>query len=163
MGPEGKMEKIIESRSPDETLEVASYLASVLRPGDLVALVGDLGAGKTVFVKGLAKGLGLEDYEYVNSPSFVVLKEYRAGKELYHFDVYRLDASDFSETLDYEKYFYGQGITVVEWADKIRDFLPEEYLEVEIINCGGMKRHLIFRPAGEVFHEAVSALGFFKS
>lgn len=126
------MEKIIETHSPEETIELAASIAGALSSGDFIALKGDLGAGKTVFVKGLAKGLKVEDYLYVNSPSFVVLKEYKGEKDLYHFDVYRLSAKSFEETLDYEKYFYSDGITVVEWADKIREVLPEEYLEVAL-------------------------------
>ena len=97
--------KVVTTSSPNETIELASGIANRLKEGDLVALNGDLGAGKTVFVKGIAKGLGVEDYKYVNSPSFVILKEYEADKKLFHFDVYRLEQKGFEETLDYERYF----------------------------------------------------------
>lgn len=126
------MKKTFITHSPEETISLGEALARGLEDGDLVALIGELGSGKTVFVKGLAKGLGVGDYLYVNSPSFVVLKEYKGKKDLYHFDVYRLEGKSFEETLDYEKYFYASGITVVEWADKITRILPEEYLEVNI-------------------------------
>ena len=122
----------ITTHSPEETIELGQSIAAELKEGDLVALLGDLGAGKTMFVKGLAKGLGVPDHLYVNSPSFVILKEYHGDKDLYHFDVYRLGQKDFCDTLDYEKYFYGKGITVIEWANKIIDILPENYLKISI-------------------------------
>jgi tRNA threonylcarbamoyladenosine biosynthesis protein TsaE len=126
------MSKNITTNSPEETIEVAARIAQQLSPGDFIALKGDLGAGKTVFTKGLAKGLGVKDYRYVNSPTFIILKEYSGDIDLYHFDVYRLDEQSFANTIDYKKYFYGKGITVVEWADKIPDELPEECLEITI-------------------------------
>jgi len=93
----------------------------------------------------------------VNSPSFVVLKEYTGRLELYHFDVYRLDLRGFCETLDHEKYFYGRGVTVVEWADKIRDILPEEYLEVGMEYGAGDERVITLRPVGEKYRKMVVA------
>jgi len=127
--------KII-THSPEETIDLGEQISKKLENGDFVALSGDLGAGKTMLVKGLAKGLGVEDYMYVNSPSFVILKEYQGKKNLYHFDVYRLEEESFSQTLDYKKYFYGEGITVVEWADKIRNIIPDKYVNVKIEYIG---------------------------
>jgi tRNA threonylcarbamoyladenosine biosynthesis protein TsaE len=137
------------THSPEETMFLAEKLAGILAPGDLVALKGDLGSGKTIFVKGLAKGLGVDEYEYVNSPSFVVVKEYSGKVPLYHFDVYRLNGKLFCETMDYEKYFYSQGISAVEWADKIQDTLPEEYLEVSLEYGTGDERIIFFKAKGE--------------
>lgn len=148
----------ITTYSPEETVEIASRISAELVPGDLIALVGELGAGKTMFVKGLAKGLGVRDHMYVNSPSFVVLKEYSGKRDLYHFDAYRLDPEDFRETLDYERYFYDNGITVVEWADKIRDILPEEYLEVTIEHHGESERKFSFKAVGERFKSVVEKI-----
>jgi len=122
----------ITTNIEEQTIELAVRLAKLLAPGDLVALMGDLGAGKTVFAKGIAKGIGVKEHTYVSSPSFVILKEYIGTINLYHFDVYRLSSKEFSETIDYKKYFYTGGITVIEWADKIRDLLPEKYIEVHI-------------------------------
>ena len=150
--------RMITTNSPDETLELGSKLARKLAPGDLVALIGELGAGKTMFTKGIAKGLGVGEYDYVNSPSFVVMKEYPGEKPLYHFDIYRLEEKSFSETLDYEEYFYGDGVTVVEWADKVADILPEEYLEVRISYLDEDKRRFEFLPHGERFERIVSGL-----
>lgn len=150
---------MITTHSEKETIDLGSSLAKHLEKGDFVALKGDLGAGKTVFVKGLAKGLDIEDYLYVNSPSFVVLKEYHGSKDLYHFDIYRLSEKSFEETLDYEKYFYGEGVTVVEWADKIPDVLPEEHIEVAIeYGKDETERNFKFTPSGEKFKKVIKSL-----
>ena len=149
---------IITTHSPEETVRLAEKLAKGLGDGDFIALVGALGAGKTMFVKGLAKGLGIHDHGYVNSPSFVVLKEYHGRLDLYHFDVYRLDMKGLCETMDYEKYFYGPGVTVVEWADKIRDILPEEYIEIKMEYGAGDERVISFSPIGGKYHEALNNL-----
>ena len=149
------MKKTIKTYSPEETIELAAALAEKLSKGDLIALVGDLGAGKTQFAKGIAKGLNVDEYQYVNSASFVVLKEYSGTKDLYHFDIYRLEEKDFCDTIDYEKYFYSDGISVVEWADKIRDILPEEYLEIDIKYGEGDERLFLFKPFGARYKELV--------
>jgi len=122
----------IKTYSEKETIELARNLSSRLPKRGLIALIGDLGTGKTVFAKGVAKAVNYKEYLYVNSPSFVIMKEYPGECNLYHYDVYRLDAESFHDTLDYERYFYGDGITVVEWANKIEQYLPEEYIEVKI-------------------------------
>ena len=123
---------IIKTYSENETIELARKLTCCLSKRGLIALIGELGSGKTVFAKGVAKAVNYKDYSYVNSPSFVIMKEYSGECKLYHYDVYRLEAESFHDTLDYERYFYGDGITVVEWADKIEEDLPEEYIEVKI-------------------------------
>jgi tRNA threonylcarbamoyladenosine biosynthesis protein TsaE len=142
-----EMEFITKSR--EETMELAESFAGMMSGGDLIALIGELGAGKTVFVKGLAKGLGVDGYNYVNSPSFVVVKEYDGKVPLYHFDVYRFCGKLFNETIDHERYFYAQGVTAVEWADKIPDILPDEYVEVTICYVRGDERSVRFRAVGE--------------
>ncbi|MDP8298628.1 MAG: tRNA (adenosine(37)-N6)-threonylcarbamoyltransferase complex ATPase subunit type 1 TsaE [Candidatus Tantalella remota] len=150
----------ITTNKPEDTIELGAQIAGKLAPGDLIALVGELGAGKTVFVKGLAKGIGVADYLHVNSASFVIMKEYRGDKDLYHFDVYRLDQTSFAETLDYEKYFYSEGIIAVEWADKIRETLPEEYLEIGIEYDGKDRRRFEFRPVGEKFDKLIKSMSW---
>lgn len=136
------------TRSPEETFHLAERFAGFVGPGDLIALIGDLGAGKTVFVKGLAKGLGVKEYAYVNSPSFVVVKEYSGKIPLYHFDVYRLCGKTFRETMDHERYFYSEGVSAVEWADKIFETLPEEYTKVFIEYGNGDERVISFSAEG---------------
>lgn len=121
----------IQSTSPEDTFEFGRKLGSEAREGQIYTLIGDLGVGKTVFTQGFAKGLGIT--EYVNSPTFTILQVYEEGRlPLYHFDVYRIaDVSDMDE-IGFEEYVYGDGVSLIEWANLIEDILPDEYLEVEI-------------------------------
>ena len=150
------MKKVI-TKDREETIKLGERIAKTLNPGDVIALIGELGSGKTTFVKGIAKGLGVKGYRYVNSPSFVIIKEYRGRALLYHFDVFRLDvngreqARGFAarraclfptDVLSFEEYFYGGGICVVEWADKIRKLLPKKYIEVKIEILSENKREI---------------------
>lgn len=130
------------SNSVQETIEIGSKLAKRLKRGDVIALVGELGSGKTIFTKGIAKGLGLKNARYVNSPSFVIIKEYKARMPLYHLDLYRLDKAHSLDSLNYDEYLYGGGITVIEWADKIRKLLPQKYIEVRLSAIGENKRKI---------------------
>ena len=130
------------SSSVENTIEIGIKLAKRLKKGDVVALIGDLGSGKTVLTKGIAKGLGVKDSRYVNSPTFVIIKEYKGKIPLYHFDLYRLDRSNILDMEAYEEYFYGDGISVIEWADKIRPFLPAGYIEVRLSVAGENKRKI---------------------
>jgi tRNA threonylcarbamoyladenosine biosynthesis protein TsaE len=130
------------SKSVEETMELGAKLAGRLKKGDLVALIGDLGSGKTVFTKGIAKGLGVKKVSYVNSPTFVIIKEYAGRLPLYHFDLYRLDRSSVIDAENFEEYFYGDGVTVVEWADKIRKILPERRIEVRMAVAGEGRRKI---------------------
>src|SRR5699024_9416950 len=118
----------IETRSEDETIRLAEKLASLLKPGDVITLEGDLGAGKTTFTKGIARRLGVK--RVVNSATFTIVKEYAGELPLYHMDVYRLEDSE--EDIGFSDYFDGDGISVVEWAQYIKDYLPGEYLNINI-------------------------------
>ncbi|MDM5197006.1 tRNA (adenosine(37)-N6)-threonylcarbamoyltransferase complex ATPase subunit type 1 TsaE [Fictibacillus enclensis] len=138
---------IISTTSPEETAELAEKLGTLLQAGDVLTLEGDLGAGKTTFTKGLAKGLGVK--RVVNSPTFTIIKEYNGRVPFYHMDVYRLEDSD--EDLGFEEYFEGEGVTVVEWAQFIADRLPEERLTIDIRRTGDETRELKFTPDGERF------------
>lgn len=101
------------------------------RAGDVFTLVGDLGVGKTVFTKGLAWGLGIE--EPVNSPTFTIVQIYEEGRlPLYHFDVYRIGDVEEMEEIGYEDYIYGEGVSLIEWANLISEILPEHYTEIKI-------------------------------
>lgn len=136
--------KII-SKTREETVRIGARLAKRLKAGDVVALVGELGSGKTVFTKGIAQGLGVRKAQYVNSPSFVIIKEYKGHMPLYHFDLYRLDKPHSLDTINFDEYFYGDGVTVIEWADKIRGLLPPGYTEVRLSAAGGNKRKIEIR------------------
>ncbi|WP_044340652.1 tRNA (adenosine(37)-N6)-threonylcarbamoyltransferase complex ATPase subunit type 1 TsaE [Rossellomorea aquimaris] len=135
--------------SPEETGAFAEKLATYLQPGDVLTLEGDLGAGKTTFTKGLAKGLGIS--KTVNSPTFTIIKEYRGRLPLYHMDVYRLD--DSFEDLGFDEYFEGEGVTVVEWAHLIQDQLPKALLGLSIFREGDSERRIVLKPNGERYRE----------
>lgn len=130
------------SNSIDETLAIGEKLGKGLKPGDVLALIGDLGSGKTVLTKGIAKGLGVKDTRYVNSPTFVIIKEYEGKIPLYHFDIYRLNRYTLVDDIQFEEYFYGDGVTVVEWADKIPELLPKKRMEIRLSVAGETKRDI---------------------
>ncbi|MBE5851009.1 MAG: tRNA (adenosine(37)-N6)-threonylcarbamoyltransferase complex ATPase subunit type 1 TsaE [Lachnospiraceae bacterium] len=123
--------KKIESYSEKDTFDTARKLAEVSKKGDIYALVGDLGVGKTAFAKGFAEGLGIR--ESIVSPTFTILQIYESGRmPLYHFDVYRIgDVSEMDE-IGYEDCFWGDGVSLVEWADIVRDIFPENTVKVTI-------------------------------
>ena len=125
--------------SPDETFELAAGFADKLGKGSVLALVGELGAGKTRFVQGLASGLGVPDEVFVRSPSFALINEYRGGRmPLYHFDFYRLERADELGDLGIEEYLDGDGACVIEWADRFPGALPEraQLIEFRIVDEG---------------------------
>ena len=119
------------SNSPEKTLALGESIAPALWPGAVVSLEGDLGAGKTVFVKGVARGLGI-DPATVMSPTFSLLNEYQAPTPLFHFDAYRITRPEEWEDIGYEDYFRGQGISIVEWGNLIQQYLPRAYLKITI-------------------------------
>ncbi len=113
-----------ESNSAEETFAFGKKLGEAAKPGDIICLDGDLGVGKTVFTQGFAAGLNIDDY--VNSPTFTIVKEYAGRLPLYHFDVYRIGDPSEMEEIGYEDYFYGNGVTIIEWPELILDIIPEE-------------------------------------
>lgn len=138
----------IVSSSVKETEKIGLTLAKYLRPGDVVALIGNLGSGKTAFVKGLAFGLGCRRKD-VLSPTFVLLRQYQGKYALNHFDAYRLQGIHQLEKIGYEEYFYGDGITAVEWADRIVNALPREYLEIAFEIKDDTTRRIKLIPRGK--------------
>ncbi len=139
----------VEVDSAEETQFIASKLSEYLVPGSVITLEGDLGIGKTVFTQGIAKGLGIQ--QVVNSPTFTIIKEYIGKFPLYHMDVYRLDGDH--EDLGFEEYFFGEGITVIEWASIIKEYLPEEYLKIKLEQIDGDQRRITFMPKGERYEK----------
>lgn len=129
--------------SARETMLVGERLAKKLFPGDVVALYGNLGSGKTTFTKGVGKGLGIKDPDRINSPTFVLIKEYKGKIPLYHLDLYRMDDLKEIENLAIEEYIYGDGITVIEWAEKIKRLLPEKLVSVRLKVKFGNKREVL--------------------
>lgn len=122
---------IFESNSAEDTFAFGQKLGREAVPGEIICLDGDLGVGKTVFTQGFAAGLGIDDY--VNSPTFNIVKEYEGGRlPLYHFDVYRIGDPSEMEEIGYEDYFYGQGVSIIEWPGQIEELLPKEARWVRI-------------------------------
>lgn len=125
------MAEIVESRSAADTFAYGKALGEKAVPGEIYTLVGDLGVGKTVFTQGFAAGLGIA--EPVNSPTFTILQSYEEGRiPLHHFDVYRIGDVEEMEEIGYEDCFYGEGVCLIEWADLIREILPEDCIRITI-------------------------------
>lgn len=122
---------IVKIKNETETENFGIELGADAKAGDVIALIGDLGTGKTTLTKYIAKGLGVS--ETITSPTFNIIKEYRSGRlPLFHFDVYRIGDVDEMFELGYEEYFFGEGVCVVEWADVIEDIIPEDALVIHI-------------------------------
>lgn len=136
-----------ESRSPEETQRVGEALGRRLKAGDVVATIGELGAGKTCFLQGLARGLGVT--ETATSPTFVLINQYRGRLPVYHVDAYR--TTSLAELLDLglEELFYGEGVTVVEWADKLLPLLPPHAVTVRISGLGDEPREIVIEGVPE--------------
>ena len=125
------MRTVYETGSEKETWELGKALGEKAAPGEVYSLNGDLGVGKTVFTKGFAMGLGITDH--VVSPTFTIVQEYETGRiPMYHFDVYRISDPDEMYEIGYEDYFYGEGVTLVEWAELIDELMPENTKRIQI-------------------------------
>ena len=118
------------SQSAEETQKIAAEIAANLRAGDVVALTGDLGAGKTAFVRGVAKAFGVS--EMVTSPTFTLVNEYYGDLNIYHFDAYRLENGGEAEREWLDEYLFGDGVCLIEWAENIAALLPENHIKIEI-------------------------------
>jgi tRNA threonylcarbamoyladenosine biosynthesis protein TsaE len=123
---------LIQTKSTSETIRIGKTTGTLLRPGDVVALIGELGTGKTQFIKGLAAGMGAGEPTYVSSPSFTLINEYPGKVPFYHIDLFRLKTEKEAEELGLEEYLGSAGIAAIEWADKVPSLLPEEMLWVHI-------------------------------
>jgi tRNA threonylcarbamoyladenosine biosynthesis protein TsaE len=131
----------VETRSAEETIGFGERLAATLQRGDVVALSGELGAGKTALVKGIARGLGVS--QDVTSPTFTLIHEYTGGRlRLFHIDLYRLDSAQQALAIGIEDYLNGDGITVIEWAEKIASLLPERTTRIRIESLGETMRRI---------------------
>ena len=139
----GVQEQIVYIKNEHDTEEFGMKLASSLEPGDIVALIGDLGTGKTTLTKYLAKGLGVT--ENIDSPTFNIVKEHKSGIiPLFHFDVYRLSSGDELLDIGADEYFYSDGVCIIEWADIVADVVPEK-AKVILIEYGEKQGERIYR------------------
>lgn len=121
---------IIRTKSPEETFDVGFKIGKLLKKGDIVSLNGDLGAGKTHLTKGIAKGIEVD--EYITSPTFTLVNEYRGRIPLYHFDVYRINDIGELYEIGFDEYIYGDGVSVIEWGDIIKEILPDDVININI-------------------------------
>jgi tRNA threonylcarbamoyladenosine biosynthesis protein TsaE len=143
------MKKIsFDSQSYEDTLARGAEFARALEAGDIVCLFGDLGAGKTAFTKGIARGLGMSPRE-VHSPTFVLMNIYEGKVPLYHFDLYRISAEALFD-IGYEEFFYGNGIAVIEWSERLGDLTPKDYWRVDLAHKGEDKRRITVSRTGAV-------------
>jgi len=146
------------SRSPEETRALAARLGKLLAPGDVVALHGELGSGKTEFVHGLAQGLKVPPQVPVASPSFTLAHEYPGRLTLIHLDLYRLEQLPPEVLPDLEEYLYGSQVVAIEWAERLKSLLPKDYLEVRLAITGEHERTLTFIAHGPRGRELVERL-----
>jgi tRNA threonylcarbamoyladenosine biosynthesis protein TsaE len=141
---------------PEQTQDFGRRLGKIARPGDVILLVGKLGAGKTCLTQGIAWGLGID--EYAVSPSFVLVRELYGRLPLYHVDFYRLENLEEIAELGLDEYFYGKGVTVVEWAEKALALLPPENLLIEMEYLNDNERRLRLKASGQRYREMVAQL-----
>ena len=145
----------VTTRNERETIRLAENFESEKFPNMVICLNGDLGSGKTVFVKGFANALGID--EVITSPTFNIVKEYYTGElPLFHMDVYRLDESNVE--ISFDEYFVKKGVTIIEWADMITDVLPEERLEIDFKIIDDDTRVLIVKPYGKKYEDLCEAV-----
>jgi tRNA threonylcarbamoyladenosine biosynthesis protein TsaE len=149
---------VFQTKSSVETIRIGKSIGSRLLPGDVVALVGELGAGKTQFIKGMAMGVGVGKPTYISSPSFTLINEYQGKIPFYHIDLFRLEWEKEAEELGLEDYFQGEGITAIEWADKIPSFLPKEMLLIHIAYTGKKTRSIEMVGKGKRFLNLVNQI-----
>jgi len=146
------------SKSAEDTYKIGERLGQLLFPGSIICLTGDLGAGKTAFTQGIGKGMGIT--EHIVSPTYTIINEYTSGRiPLYHFDVYRLGSSDEMYELGCDEYFYGDGATVLEWADNVDDVIPNEKLWITIRKLENPdEREIVFKAFGTDYEKLLEEM-----
>lgn len=148
------MEYKITTHNEMETIELAQNFESEKFPNMVICLNGELGSGKTMFTKGIANALGIN--EVITSPTFTIIKEYDGELPLYHMDVYRLDGN--VDSLGLEEYYTKGGVVVIEWADTIKDYLPKERLDIKFVVVDENKRVLVLTPHGKQYEDLCEAV-----
>ena len=124
------MKETFQTHSPEETRTIGQQIGETLKAGDVIALIGDLGAGKTCLTQGLARGIGIASQQVVNSPSYTLINEYAGELPIFHIDLYRLQHHGELIDLGLEEYLEGNGICIIEWADRMSNLLPVSYIQI---------------------------------
>ena len=148
----------IRTCSREETIGFGRRLGERLGPGDVVALSGPLGAGKTTLTKGLADGLGVAEPRWVTSPTFVLVHEYEGRVPVYHIDAYRLRGPADAEAMGADEMFFGEGVAIVEWSERIAAALPDERLDIAMAIEGEAERQITLEPRGERYEKVVAGI-----
>ena len=148
----------LTSQSVEQTQALGRRLGALLQPGDVVALVGQLGAGKTYFVKGIAVGLGVADDRQVNSPTFVLVNEYTGRVPVHHLDVYRLGEPEELTAIGFDEMCTSGGVVIVEWADRVREVMPERTVWVEIEVTGAEEREMAVTSADDTAFSKLASI-----
>ena len=145
----------LELSSLERTEAFGKILGEIAEPGDVITLEGPLGAGKTALTQAIARGLGVDPRIYITSPTFGLLHEYQGRIPLYHMDLYRLAGEDEIESLGFSEYFYGNGLTVIEWSERLGDLMPPERLHVELVISGVTSRTAKLTGHGNIWQKKV--------
>ena len=146
------------TRSEDETIALGGILGSLLQAGDFIALTGELGSGKTSFVRGVAAGLAVDPATRITSPTYSLLHIYTGRLSLYHFDLYRLAGDADVEELGFAEFFFGDGVSLVEWADRLQEEMPAECLTITFLYVGDDERRIVFTAAGDRYEQLLKNL-----
>ncbi|MBU1090800.1 MAG: tRNA (adenosine(37)-N6)-threonylcarbamoyltransferase complex ATPase subunit type 1 TsaE [Candidatus Omnitrophica bacterium] len=148
----------IVSNSVHQTLRIGELLSKQINPGDIICLFGNLGSGKTVLTKGIGKGLGIRRDKVISS-SFILIRPYTQSKiPLYHFDLYRLNKVKDILALGYEEYLYGKGLTVIEWAERLKRLMPRDFLKIELFFKTDSARSFKFSAFGSRYKRLLNSL-----
>lgn len=144
----------IKVNNVEETINLGKKLGELLQPNTVITLKGQLGAGKTTFTKGIALGMGIK--RIIKSPTFTIVREYNGPINLYHLDAYRLEG--ISEDIGFDEYFYSGSVAVVEWSEFIKDFLPNDLIEIEIIYISEEEREFVFAATSDKYEKVLEGL-----
>ncbi len=146
----------IELLTLQHTQTLGTILGGIAEPGDIVTLEGTLGAGKTALTQAIARGLGVDPGIYITSPTFSLLHEYKGRTPLYHIDLYRLGSEEEIDSLGFSEYFYGPGLTVIEWPERLGNLMPAERLQIELVISGEVSRIANLHAHGELWQKKVA-------
>ncbi len=149
------MKQVWISEDSFQTILFGEKIGRLLKPNDVILLIGDLACGKTTMTKGIGKSLGVR--QVINSPTFTIVKEYEGSLPLYHLDLYRLDG--IQNDFDLEEYFDKNGVCVVEWPYQVKELLPKEYLKIEMERMDESKRKITLQGVGQRYEELIAQLG----